>query len=120
MAFEVKETRTYPAAAAAVFQAAQGAVANLKGQVLTADAAKGRLEARFDKKLQGKVLGDRTQIEVQVRAQEPDRSAVAVLIYPLDALNRKLQFGARKGVPETVMAWFFESLEHQLGAYQAA
>lgn len=115
MAFEVNETRTYSAAPAAAFQAAQGAVASLKGQVVKADAAKGRLQARFDKKLQGKVLGDRTQIEVQVSAPAPGQSAVAVVIYPLDALNRKLQFGARKGVPETVAEWFFADLEKQLG-----
>lgn len=116
MAFEVSETRTYAAAPATVFQAAQAAVAGLKGQVLKTEAAKRRLEARFDKKLRGKVLGDRTQIEVQVNEPGPGRSTVAVLVYPLDALNRRLQFGARKGVPETVMAWFFEFLEQQLGA----
>ncbi len=38
--------------------------------------------------------------------------------YPLDALNRKLMFGARKGVTQTIVSWFFAHLEHNLGVLE--
>jgi hypothetical protein len=34
--------------------------------------------------------------------------------YPLDAVERKLMFGARKGVTQTVVTWFLEQLDQQL------
>lgn len=116
MPFEVRETRTYTAQPDAVYRAALAAVETLRGQVLQSDPAQGRLSARFDKKLRGKILGDRTQIEIECAAAPTAQTSVAVLVYPLDALNRKLMFGARKGVPETVMSWFFEDLERHLSA----
>jgi uncharacterized protein YndB with AHSA1/START domain len=116
MPFEVRETRTYSAQPNAVYRAALAAVETLHGQVLQRDPAQGRLSARFDKKLRGKVLGDRTQIEVECTPTPTGQTDVSVLVYPLDALNRKLMFGARKGVPETVLSWFFEDLERCLAA----
>ena len=41
-------------------------------------------------------------------------SHVMVDAYPLDALERKLLFGARKGVTETAVTWFFEQMEKNL------
>lgn len=114
MPFEVQETRVYAHDAETVYQAALAAVASLHGQLLPGDPRQRRIEARFDKKLRGKVLGDRTQIEIRVTEPASGQGAVAVLVYPLDALNRKLMFGARKGVPETVLSWFFEDLEQQV------
>jgi hypothetical protein len=40
---------------------------------------------------------------------------VVVDAFPLDALERKLMFGARKGVTQTVVTWFTAHLEHNLG-----
>ncbi len=114
MPLEVRATRLYPVPTATVYQAALAAVADLRGQVLHSDPTQGRLEARFDKKLRGKILGDRTQIEIQIDATATAQSSVAVLVYPLDVLNRQLLFGARKGVPETVLSWFFKDLERHL------
>jgi len=34
--------------------------------------------------------------------------------YPLDAVERKLLFGARKGVTRTMVNWFIEQLDQQL------
>jgi hypothetical protein len=34
--------------------------------------------------------------------------------YPVDAVGRKLQFGARKGVTQRVVGWFFAHVEHRL------
>ena len=35
--------------------------------------------------------------------------------FPLDAVERMLMFGARKGVTQTVVAWFSAHLENNLG-----
>jgi len=35
--------------------------------------------------------------------------------FPLDAVERKLMVGARKGVAQTVVTWFIAHLEHNLG-----
>jgi hypothetical protein len=40
---------------------------------------------------------------------------VIVDAFPLDAVERKLMFGARKGVTLTVVTWFIAHLEHTLG-----
>jgi hypothetical protein len=35
--------------------------------------------------------------------------------FPLDAVERKLMFGARPGVTQTIVTWFIAHLEHNLG-----
>lgn len=111
---EIQETKTYAQPATAVFEAAVGAVAGLEGQVVREDGAAGALEAKFDKKIHGKVLGDRTQIQVAISATGPEASQVTVDAYPIDAVGRKLLFGARKGVTRTVLDWYWAHLEHRL------
>jgi len=39
---------------------------------------------------------------------------VIVDAFPLDAVERKLMFGARPGVTLTVVTWFLAHLEHHL------
>jgi hypothetical protein len=53
---------------------------------------------------------------MNVTITNPDNgsSAVAVEIYPLNAVGQKLMFGARKGVPRTVANWIYAHLEHRL------
>jgi hypothetical protein len=68
---------------------------------------------KFDKTLLGKVLGDRTQMTCVVQA-DGDGSKVIMDIYPLDAVGRKLMFGARKGVSEEVLKLFLDNLEGNL------
>lgn len=114
MSFTVHEEKQYEASPEAVYQAAVGAVGGLEGQLVRQDPSAGQLEAKFDKKILGKVLGDRTQMEVTVRPAAEQGTRVAVEVYPLDAIGRKLQFGARKGVSQTVVTWFFAHLEHRL------
>lgn len=116
MPFTVRETRSYPQDKATVYQAALAAVAGLEGKIKAQDAGRGAIEAQFHKTILGKVLGDRTHLSVAIRPGAEGETTVAVEVYPLDAIGRKLQFGARKGVPQTVMNWFFAHLEHHLGA----
>ncbi|MBK8902756.1 MAG: hypothetical protein IPM53_16320 [Anaerolineaceae bacterium] len=114
MSFTVNDEKQYPADAQAVYQAALAAIAGLEGKVLSQDVSAGVVEARFDKKILGKVLGDRTQMKVTISAPDEASSAVAVEIYPLNAVGQKLMFGARKGVSRTVANWFYAHLEHRL------
>jgi len=113
VAYDITEERSYDSDQGAVFQAALGAIGGLEGKVLKQDAAAGLIEAKFDKKILGKVLGDRTQFEIHVSGSG-DKTTVNATGYPLDPVGRKLMFGARKGVTKTVMGWFWAHLEHRL------
>ncbi|MBT3389443.1 MAG: hypothetical protein HN413_03450 [Chloroflexi bacterium] len=114
MPYTIEETKSYSHPVVAVFTAALGAVAGLEGEVVKQDPKAGTLEAKFSKTIHGKVLGDRTQVEVTILEKAPDTTDVSVIIYPLDPVGRKLMFGARKGVSRTVLEWFFAHVEHRL------
>jgi len=113
MPFEQHQEKTYPNDPARVFQAALKATEKLDGRLITSDPARFWLEARFPKVIQGKTLGERTHLSCEVRAQA-EGCAIIVDAYPLDAVERKLMFGARKGVTLTVVTWFIAHLEHNL------
>ncbi len=112
--FTIHDEKQYPSNAEAVYQAALGAIEGLEGKIVKQDPAAGIVEARFDKKILGKVLGDRTQMNVTITNPENGCSTVAVEIYPLNAIGQKLMFGARRGVSRTVANWFYAHLEHRL------
>ena len=114
MSFTITEEKSFKNDAKDVFTAAVGAVGGLEGKMLDQDDAAMQLKAKFDKKILGKVLGDRTQIAVNVSSTSDNGGNVAIEVFPLDALGRKLQFGARKGVSRTVANWFWAHLEHRL------
>ena len=114
MNYTIHQERSYEAAPEAIYEAALGAVGGLQGKVLAQDAASRAIHAQFDKKIHGKVLGDRTQVEIAVGNGADGAGQIAVDIYPIDPVGRKLQFGARKGVPQQVLTWFFAHLEHRL------
>jgi hypothetical protein len=90
-----------------------GAVEGLQGKVEEQDSAAGTVQARFEKTIHGKTLGDRTRMHVQVHGADGN-SELDVEIYPIDPVGRKLQFGARKGVAQQVITWFFAHVEHRL------
>jgi hypothetical protein len=85
-------------------------VEKLKGKILSSKPEDFQFEVRFDKTLLGKVLGDRTQMTCIIQA-EGDGSKMVLDIYPLDAVGRKLMFGARKGVSEEVIRMFMTNME---------
>lgn len=114
MAYTIKEEKTYAFPQQAVFQAAEGAVEGLQGSITKQDAAAGTLTAKFNKTIHGQVLGDRTEALVSVTDNGRGGSQVAVEIYPIDPVGRKLQFGARKGVARTVLNWYWAHVEHRL------
>ena len=115
MPFEIQQEKSYDKTAGAVYAAALKAAAGLEGQVSGQKPETGEFEIRFDKKILGNVLGDRTFMSVKVSANDAAGSTIAVEAYPLDPVGRKLMFGARKGVTQTVVTWFFAHLEHHLG-----
>lgn len=114
MSYTIKETKRYPHPANTVLLAVQGAIDGLSAKIISQDEAAGRLDVQFEKKILGKVLGERTHLEINVKQLSEEESSLALLAYPLDALGRKLMFGARKGVTRTVVDWFIAHLEHRL------
>jgi len=113
MPYTKQETRNYNHLSESVYNAALKAAAGLEGKVAKQSPDEGVLEIKFDKKILGKVLGDRTNLSVTVSATG-EGSQLAVEAYPVDAVGRKLMFGARKGVTQTVVDWFFVHVEHNL------
>jgi hypothetical protein len=112
MSFTVKEDRNYNQPVEAVMAAAAGAVGGLQGEIVAQQ--EGQLQARFNKTIHGKVLGDRTELKALVDTADNGACQVFVEIYPIDAVGRKLMFGARKGVARTVVDWYWAHLEHRL------
>jgi hypothetical protein len=126
MPFDQHQEKTYPYDPPRVYQAALAAVQKLEGRIVSADADNLRVEAKFPKVILGNTLGERTQLSCQIKAQgqgqgsrsEAAGSAVVIDAYPLDAVERKLLFGARKGVTLTVVTWFIAHLENNLAIPQ--
>ena len=114
MSYTINEEKNYPYTSNAIYQATTAAVAGLEGQVLNQDENAGHVAARFDKKIHGRVLGDRTEMKIDIKTGSDGESTISLEAYPIDAVGRKLMFGARKGVTRTVVDWFFAHLEHRL------
>ena len=113
MPYDLHQEKNYSQERGKVYEAALKSVEKLKGQVLKSKPADFSFEVKFDKTLLGKVLGDRTQMTCVVQA-DGDGGKIVMDIYPLDAVGRKLMFGARKGVTQTVIDLFTEHLENNL------
>ena len=115
MAYEQHREAVFSQDAETVFQAALKANAALGGTIVTQVPAKCHLEVKMPKTILGKTWGERTYITFEVRVQDGKRLAV-LDSYPLDAVERKLLFGARKGVTEGVSDLFMEHLGQHLQA----
>jgi hypothetical protein len=113
MPYDIHQEKNYSQAQSQVHAAALKSVEKLKGQILKSKPENFQFEVKFDKTLLGKVLGDRTQMTCVVQT-DGDGSKAIMDIYPLDAVGRKLMFGARKGVSEEVLRLFAENLEINL------
>jgi hypothetical protein len=113
MPYDIHQEKNYLQDARSVYDAALKSVEKLKGQILSSKPDEFRLEVKYDKTILGTVLGDRTQMTCGVQSEE-NGSKVVIDAYPLDAVGRKLMFGARKGVTQTVINLFIEHLENNL------
>lgn len=114
MPFEQHQEKNYPKDAQSIFQAALTVTEKFGGKIISSTPEKFKLTARFPKVILGQTLGERTELSCEVRADGED-GVVVVDAFPLDAVERKLMFGARKGVTQTVVTWFIAHLEHNLG-----
>jgi hypothetical protein len=114
MPFEHHQEKSYPKDAAGIFQAALKATEKLQGKIISSVPEQFKLTARFPKVILGQTVGERTELSCEIRA-DGDGGLVVVDAFPLDAVERKLMFGARKGVTLTVVTWFIAHLEHNLG-----
>ena len=114
MPFEQHQEKKYAKDPQSIYQAALKATEKLEGKIISSAPEKFRFTARFPKTVLGKMLGERTELSCEVRA-DGDGGAAIVDAFPLDAVERKLMFGARAGVTLTVVTWFIAHLEHNLG-----
>ena len=113
MPLEQHQEKSYSQDCSKVYDAALKSVEKLKGQILKSKPDEFRFEVKFDKTLLGKVLGERTNLTCTVQV-DGEQSKVVLDAYPLDAVGRKLMFGARKGVTQEVINLFTEHLESNL------
>ena len=114
MPFEQHQEKNYAKDAQSIYQAALKATEKLEGKIISSAPETFRFTARFPKTILGKTLGERTELSCEVRV-EADGGKAVVDAFPLDAVERKLMFGARAGVTQTVVTWFMAHLEHNLG-----
>ena len=114
MPFEQHQEKNYAKDLQSIYQAALKATEKLDGKIISSAPEKYRFAARFPKTILGKTLGERTELSCEVRANG-DGGVAVVDAFPLDAVERKLMFGARPGVTLTVVTWFLAHLEHNLG-----
>lgn len=114
MSLTITDEKTFNHPKAVLFDAALGAISGLEGNIEQQNMEEGTISVKFHKTILGKVLGDRTHFEANFSEVEQGKTAVSVSCYPLDAVGRKLMFGARKGVSKTVITWFWAHLEHRL------
>ena len=113
MPYDVNSAKKYAYPLKKVYECAYLSITAMGGKVTLHDAANGRLQGQMDKKLYGKILGDRTLLEITLTEANGETN-MAILAYPLNAINQKLMFGARKGVVQTVVAAFYEEVDKRL------
>jgi len=118
MPFEQHKEKNYSKDAQSIYQAALKATEKLEGRIISSLPGAFRFTARFPKTILGQVLGERTELSCEVRT-DGEGGVVVVDAFPLDAVERKLLFGARKGVTQTVVTWFIAHLENNLGVTPA-
>lgn len=114
MPYEQHKEMNYSKDVQSIYQAALTAMAKLDGKIISSTPDELRFTARFPKTVLGKTLGERTELSCEVRADGEGGLAV-IDAFPLDAIERKLMFGARPGVTSTVVTWFVAYLENALG-----
>ncbi len=116
MPYTIKEEKKYDHPVKDVQQASMAAIEHLGGKMLEQDEARGSLSAQLNKTILGKTVGERTQFNINTQALSDAESRLAIEAFPLDAIGRKLMFGARKGVTRKVLDWFYEGLENHLSS----
>ena len=113
--FDQYDKHTFSSSVEPVIEALAAGAKRLGATVKATDVATGVFEAQFDKKMRGKILGDRSWVEVHVIAKG-GTAHCSLYAFPLNAIGQKLMFGARDGVVDAVIAALWEETELELGA----
>ena len=113
--FDQYDKHTFSSSVEPVIEALAAGAKRLGATVKVTDVATGLFEAQFDKKMRGKILGDRSWVEVHVTAKG-GTAHCSLYAFPLNAIGQKLMFGARDGVVDAVIAALWEETELELGA----
>jgi len=116
MPYEIRKSKTYAYPFEPVYKAAYACVKELGGKVLKHEPENKELHAQMDKRLQGRMLGDRSKLEMKFEASGSGETTLSVYGYPLNAVGQKLMFGARPGVVDTVITVFIEEVQKKLEA----
>jgi hypothetical protein len=116
MSYTIQEEKTYPHNKERIIQAILGAVNGLEGKVIKNETETGLITAKFNKTILGNVLGDRTQLEIEIFNLSPKETKLSLTVYPINPIGQKLEFGARKGISRKIMTWFLAHMDHQLKA----
>lgn len=119
MPYTVKETKVFDAPFEEVYKSLVMSVEAMNGKILVNDQENRRLEAHMDKKLYGKVLGDRSCLEIDLGAGTENKTSLAITAYPLNAVGQKLMFGAREGVVPRVLEALEQEIQSRLDEYSA-
>lgn len=115
MSLTIKEEKNYKRAIDDVRRAVIASIGGLEGKVVSEDASAGKIRAQFSKTIHGKVLGEKTELNITLKAFSEGETGIELEAFPLDAIGQKLMFGARKGVTRTVMEWFYAHMDKNLG-----
>lgn len=113
--FDQYDEHTFSSSVEAVLEALAAGAKRLGATVKAMDVATGVFDAQFDKKMRGKILGDRSWVEVRVTAKG-GTAHCSLYAFPLNAVGQKLMFGARGGVVDAVIAALWEETEIALAA----
>ena len=113
--FDQYDEHAFSASVEKVIAALATGAKKLGAEVKATDVAAGAFDAQFDKKMRGKILGDRSWVEVRVTAKG-GAAQCNLYAFPLNAIGQKLMFGAREGVVDAVIAALWEETDLALGA----
>lgn len=113
MSYTINEEKTFSHTPDAVLDAVKATAVGLEGKILLEDIDGKQVNIQFHKTIHGKVLGDRTVFHTHV-LDDGGKVKLVVEAFPVDAVGRKLMFGARKGVTRKVLDWFWAHVEHNL------
>ncbi len=113
MPYDINGAKKYAVPLKKVYECAYLSIIAMGGKVIQHDVEKGRLQGQMDKKLYGKILGDRSLLDITLTEADGETN-MAILAYPLNAINQKLMFGARPGVVQMVLAAFYNEVEKRL------
>lgn len=114
MPYTIKATQVFNHPYIEVYKSLYLSVQAMQGKILVHDPDNKRFEAQMDKKLYGKVLGDRSKLEVSFAEDSEAQTSVMITAYPVNPIGQKLMFGARKGVVPRVLEALQEEMESRL------